>query len=243
MNNNKTVIITGGARGIGSALSEAFAGAAWSVAVNYHTSAEQAEALCRKITELGGTAKLFQTDVSDSNAAHKMIESVLNEQGRIDTLINNAGICHNSSLSRMSEEEWDPVIATDLKGPWNMIRACAPAMISQNSGSIINIGSIGGIKGLAGGSNYAAAKGALIELTKQTAIELGKNGISVNTVLPGFHLSGMGAHATENYTKQSREDSVLKTTTNITELAQFIVMLASTKTVSGQTFNWDSRII
>ncbi len=243
MNNAKTVIITGAARGIGSSLAETFARTGWAVTVNYHTSAEQAEALCRKIKTLGGTAKPFQADVSNSNTVHKMIESVLDEYGRIDALINNAGVCHNSSLSRMDEAHWDLVVETDLKGPWNMIRACAPAMISQNSGNIINIASIGGIKGMAGSANYAAAKGALIELSRQAAVELGEHGISVNSVMPGFHLSGMGAHASENYIKQSREDSVLKTTTDIHELAQFVVMLASTKTISGQTFNWDSRLL
>jgi len=124
-----------------------------------------------------------------------------------------------------------------------MIRACAPSMIAQNSGNIINISSVGGIRGLAGSASYATAKGALIELTKHAACELGTNNIGVNAVLPGFHINGMGSKASEKYIGAVTEDSVLHTTTDLNELTKFIVMLASTKTVSGQIFNWDSRII
>jgi 3-oxoacyl-[acyl-carrier protein] reductase len=240
---NKVVIITGGARGIGKALAETFAHSGWAVIVNYRASSDEAEKLCQKINSTGAMALPFQADVTDINAVNKMIKLVLSKFGRIDALINNAGICVNSSLARMSDDAWDSVIATNLRGPWNMMRACAPAMASQKSGNIINIGSIGALRGMAGCANYSAAKGALLELTKEAAREFGQDGICVNAVLPGFHKTGMGAHASPDYVKAAINESVLKTTTDINELLKFVVMLASTKTVSGQIFNWDSRTI
>lgn len=240
---HKVVIITGAARGIGKAIAETFAQAQWKIIVNYRNSAEQANNICRDIEKLGGEAYPFQADVADTGAVRKMVDFVLKTCGRIDALINNAGLCKNSSLARMDDNAWDTIIAADLTGPWNMIRACAPTMISQNSGNIINISSIGGLRGMAGSANYATAKGALIDLTIQAARELGTQGVCINAVLPGFHLTGMGANASKDYIQAAKNESVLSATTDINELANFILLLASTKTISGQIFNWDSRTI
>ena len=176
----KVIIITGAARGIGRALAVTFAREGWTIIVNYRASVDQAVALCRDVESNGGRAFPFGADVTDTNAVKKMIKFSLETCGHIDALINNAGICVNSSIARMTDDAWDSVLATDLRGPFNVVRACAPAMISQKSGNIINIGSIGGLRGMAGSANYAAAKGALIEMTKQAAFELGGLGISVN---------------------------------------------------------------
>ena len=162
--------------------------------------------------------------------------------GHINVIVNNAGICRDRTVVNMSDGEWDDVIQTDLNGPFYVIREFAP-LIGAEGGAVINISSIAGIRGNFGGANYAAAKAGLIALTKTAAKELGARKISVNAVLPGFHRTDMGKALPDKYARQIEIESVLNLTTDIAELADFVVFLSRAKTVSGQVFNWDSRIV
>jgi 3-oxoacyl-[acyl-carrier protein] reductase len=237
------VLITGAARGIGRHIARACARDGFTVAINYNTSDAAAVALQQEIVSAGGRAILCQTDITDRAAVKKMVSDLFESTGRIDVLINNAGIACDNPVLKMTAEQFDSVVRTCLDAPFMLVQECSRHMMKQRHGAVINIGSIVGLRGSAGAANYAAAKGGIISLTKTVARELGRFNICCNTVLPGFHATGMGVTVSDVYRKKVLEESVLGTTTDIDELARFVVMLAHTRTVSGQVFNWDSRII
>jgi len=242
MRNNKVVLITGASRGIGRGIALAFAGAGFTIAAVYHKEVSKARELKSGIEGAGGACEAFQCDVSDASSVKLMAGRVTERLGKISVLINNAGICRDSIVVNMSEVDWDEVLRTDLNGPFLVIRECAE-LLEKDGGAIINISSIAGVRGNFGGANYAAAKAGLIALTKTAAKELGPQKITVNAVLPGFHLTDMGGAMPEKYSQKIKTDSVLGLTTDIKELADFVVFLSGMKTVSGQVFNWDSRVI
>ena len=243
MNNTKVALITGASRGIGRVLAEHCSAAGFRVVVAYHQNQVAANEVVSGIVRTGGAVWATPVNVADPAACNRMCRRVVEQEGRIDLLINNAGVSANNLLANISERSWDQVVDVCLKGTFSMIRACAEPMMKQKSGAIINIASIAGARGLAGSANYAAAKGGVIALTKTAAKELGCFGITVNAVLPGFHATDMGKTATDTYRARIVEESVLHTTTDINELARFVVLLAQSTTVSGQVFNWDSRIV
>ncbi|MFH1367560.1 MAG: SDR family NAD(P)-dependent oxidoreductase [Elusimicrobiota bacterium] len=239
----RIVLVTGASRGIGRALAFRFAEEGDAVVVNYLKNESAAAKTVKEIEKNGGKARAVRADVADPSAVASMSRDILEKEKSIDVLINNAGICANTTLLKMEEADWDSVVKTDLNSAFYTIRAFSKAMMMRKSGSVINIASISGLKGAHGSGNYAAAKGGLIALTKSAAIELGRFGICVNAVCPGFHLTDMGRHATDRYIEETKKASVLGLTTDINELADFVYMLSLSKTVSGQVFNWDSRII
>ena len=182
----KVALVTGASRGIGRAIARALADRGAAVLVNYNGSRERALEVVKEITEAGGQAEAVGCDVSDFNACGKMAEEIIQKYSRLDILVNNAGITRDGLIMRMTEDDYDSVIDTNLKGAFNTIRHLSRYFLKQRSGRIINISSVSGVAGNAGQANYSASKAGLIGLTKSVAKELAGKGIRVNAVAPGF---------------------------------------------------------
>ena len=196
--NGKTALVTGASRGIGRAIALRLAEDGANVAVIYAGSADKAEAVVNEITALGVNAKAYQCNVADSAAVNETVKAVTNDLGKIDILVNNAGITSDGLMLRMKDEDFDAVLDTNLKGAFNMIRACYSGFIRKKSGRIINISSVSGIMGNAGQANYSASKAGVIGLTKSVARELASRGITCNAVAPGFIQTDMTENLGDN---------------------------------------------
>jgi len=187
----KTSLVTGASRGIGRAIATALAEAGADVIVNYAGNEEAARKTASLVEDFGRKALIVRADVSDAAQVDEMVKQGLEEFGHIDILVNNAGITRDNLLMRMKEEEFDEVIATNLKGVFNCMKAVTRPMLKQKSGRIINISSVVASLGNAGQANYVAAKAGIIGLTKSAARELASRGITVNAVAPGFIVTDM----------------------------------------------------
>lgn len=196
--NGKTALVTGASRGIGRAIALRLAEDGANVAVIYAGSDDKAEAVVNEITALGVNAKAYQCNVADSAAVNETVKAVTNDLGKIDILVNNAGITRDGLMLRMKDEDFDAVLDTNLKGAFNMIRACYSGFIRKKSGRIINISSVSGIMGNAGQANYSASKAGVIGLTKSVARELASRGITCNAVAPGFIQTDMTENLGDN---------------------------------------------
>ena len=196
--NGKTALVTGASRGIGRAIALRLAEDGSNVAVIYAGSADKAEAVVNEITALGVNAKAYRCNVADSAAVNETVKAVTNDLGKIDILVNNAGITRDGLMLRMKDEDFDAVLDTNLKGAFNMIRACYSGFIRKKSGRIINISSVSGIMGNAGQANYSASKAGVIGLTKSVARELASRGITCNAVAPGFIQTDMTENLGDN---------------------------------------------
>ncbi|MDR2437571.1 MAG: SDR family NAD(P)-dependent oxidoreductase [Endomicrobium sp.] len=232
--NNKTVLITGSSRGIGKQLALAFSKNSWNVYGCYKKNAPNFEI---------PNSEFIKADISNYKEVKDLIKNVVAKFGKINCVINNASITTNSTIFKMTDEMWDSVVKTDLNGTFYMVKESLKQMIKQKDGSIINIASISAFKSYIGNANYSASKAGVIALTKTAAREGGRFGIRTNVVLPGFHFTGIGSNASNEYIEKIRKESVLNTTTDIKELTEFIVFLSQVKTVSGQVFNFDSRLL
>ena len=232
-------LVTGSSRGLGKAVAFAFGKDGYRVAVHYRERKEAAEEVASMINE----SAVFQADVGNIKEVKAMIDGVISLWGRVDLLINNAGITKEALLIKTSEEEFDDILNTNLKGPFNLIRAAAPHMMKRKSGHIINISSYAGLKGRAGLSAYAASKAGLVGLTKTAARELAGYNIMVNAVLPGYMLTDMGVDANEKARERALHDSLIKEFTEKERVAEFVCALTRMKGVTGQVFNLDSRVI
>ena len=187
----QVVLVTGGSRGIGAATARAAAEAGAAAAIGYREDADAASSVVKSIRDTGGVAEAFRADVSDPAEARRMISAVEDSFGRIDGLVNNAGIMPSSPLVDMSDEEWDAVLRTDLFGPFYCSRAALPGMVQRGSGSIVMISSRLGQIGWPELAHYSAAKAGLLGLTKSMAREFGPKGVRVNAVAPGFTITDM----------------------------------------------------
>lgn len=196
--NGKTALVTGASRGIGRAIALRLAEDGANVAVIYAGSADKSEAVVNEITALGVNAKAYRCNVADSAAVNETVKAVTNDLGKIDILVNNAGITRDGLMLRMKDEDFDAVLDTNLKGAFNMIRACYSGFIRKKSGRIINISSVSGIMGNAGQANYSASKAGVIGLTKSVARELASRGITCNAVAPGFIQTDMTENLGDN---------------------------------------------
>jgi 3-oxoacyl-[acyl-carrier protein] reductase len=230
----KTVLITGLSRGIGKELALAFSKNGWNVCGCYKTQTPDYEI---------ADSKFFKADISDYNQALEFILKAQNMFGKFDCVINNAAIGKNKLIFKETADNWNEVIQTNLNGNFYILKNVLEIMAKQRGGAIINIASISACKSYFGAASYSASKAAIIALTKTAAREGGHFGVRVNAVMPGFHTTALGKSAGDNYIEKIKQESVLNTTTDIKELTDFVLMLAAMKTVSGQIFNIDSRII
>ena len=194
----KVALVTGASRGIGRAIALKLAAEGAAVVINYHGSMEKAKEVKAEIESDGGIAEIMQCNVADYQATEAMIRKVTDDFGRLDILVNNAGITRDGLLMKMSEEDYDTVLDTNLKGTFHCIRFAARQMLRQRGGRIINLSSVSGILGNAGQANYSASKAGVIGLTKSAARELASRGITVNAVAPGFIETDMTAVLSES---------------------------------------------
>lgn len=193
----KVAFVTGASRGIGRAIALRLAADGAKVALNFASNSAKAEAVKADIESIGGTAMLVQGDVSDFQTVTELIKRVVDEWGRIDILINNAGITRDNLLLKMSEDDFDRVINTNLKGVFNCTKAVTKIMMKQRGGRIVNMSSVVALRGNVSQANYAAAKAGIIGLTKSAARELASRGVTVNAVAPGFIDTDMTAALSE----------------------------------------------
>ena len=183
---DKVAIVTGAGRGIGKAIALSLAAEGAKVVVNYSRSAEAAVQVVAEITEAGGEALAVQADVSDQAQVEALVKATQERFGRVDILVNNAGITRDKLILRMSVEDWDTVLNTNLRSAFLCVKAVAPLFVKQRGGVIVNVGSVIGKVGGAGQANYSASKAGLVGLTKSLAKELGSRNVRVNAVAPGF---------------------------------------------------------
>lgn len=242
---NKIAIVTGGTRGIGKAIVTALAEAGADVAFTYRSSKESADAIVAGLRSAGRRAAGYQSDAADFNQSNDIVQKVIQEFGRIDILVNNAGITKDGLLMRMSEQDWDAVIDTNLKSVFSFTKAACRQMMSQQAGKIINISSVVGIIGNAGQANYVASKAGVIGFTKTIARELASRNIQANVVAPGFVETDM----TEKLNEKQKEAILalipLKRIAKPEEIAGVVRFLASSDAdyITGQVFCVDGGMV
>lgn len=235
----KTALITGATRGIGRAIALRFAAEGADVAFTYRSQHEAAQSLVSELEAMGVRAKAYTSDAASFEDAHKVVEDVKETFGRINVLVNNAGITKDGLMMRMDEAQWDAVIDTNLKSAFNFIHACTPVMARQRSGSIISMSSVVGVSGNAGQCNYSASKAGLIGLTKSMAKEMGPRGIRANCIAPGFIATDMTGALPENVRQEWEKQIPLRRGGTPEDVAGVAVFLASDLAgyVTGQVVN------
>ena len=241
----KVAVVTGASRGIGRAIALKLASLGATVVVNYNGSREKAEKVKQEIEDNGGNASIYQCNVSDYEACQNMIQSIIEEYGRIDILINNAGITRDGLLMKMSEADFDQVIDTNLKGAFNTTRFVTRQMLRQKSGRIINMASVVGVTGNAGQVNYAASKAGIIGLTKATAREVASRGITVNAIAPGFIETDMTDVLPDKVKEASVSQIPLGKFGKPEQIAAAVAFLASDDAgyITGQVLNVDGGMV
>ncbi len=237
----KVALVTGGGRGIGKAIVLALADAGAAVAFTYKSSAAAAEEIVGALRAAGRKSTAYQSDAALHGDAVRVVDSVIKEFGRLDILVNNAGITKDGLLMRMGEEDWDRVIANNLKSVYNFTKAACRQMMGQRAGKMINITSVVGITGNAGQANYAASKAGIIGFTKSIAKELGSRNIQVNAVAPGFVETDMTSALNPEQKKSLADLIPLKRTARPEEIAAVVKFLASADAdyVTGQVIAVD----
>jgi 3-oxoacyl-[acyl-carrier protein] reductase len=236
---NKVAIITGASRGIGRAIAERFIEEGATVAFTYLSSDEKARQLEQELTAKGGIAKGFKSDASKFDSAQELVDAVVAEFGTVDVLVNNAGITRDTLLMRMSEQQWDEVIETNLKSAFNLTKAVIKPMLKAKSGSIINMSSVVGVSGNAGQANYAASKAGMIGFSKSVAQELGSRNIRCNSIAPGFIETEMTEVLDQKVVEEWRNSIPLKRGGSPVDVANATIFLASDMSayVTGQTLH------
>ena len=237
----KSAIVTGGSVGIGAAIALKLAECGANVAINYRKHKEEAEEIIQKINGFGSKGLLVQADISNFNDADKMLKTVIDKFGGIDILVNNAGINWDGVIWKMTEEQWDSVVNINLKGYFNYIRAASPVFREQQSGKIINITSINGMRGKFGQANYSASKAGIIGLTKAVAKELGKYSVNVNAVAPGLIETDMMKNADETVRTQAIADIIIGRIGLPEEVANVVAFLCTdlARHITGEVIKVD----
>lgn len=240
----KVALVTGASRGIGRAIAEELASQGAYVIINYSGNEQAASEVLNTITKMGKRASLYRCNVGNYEEVKIMIDTIVKEHKSIDIIVNNAGITRDNLLLKMSEQEFDDVITTNLKGAFNTIKHASRYMLKQRSGKIINISSVSGITGNAGQTNYSAAKAGIIGMTKAVAKELASRNINVNAVAPGFIQTDM-TDALPDAMKEKVLDAIpLKKMGQPEDIAKMVSFLASSQGdyVTGQVFKIDGGI-
>lgn len=237
----KVALVTGASRGIGAAVALKLAAAGAAVAVNYAGSQAAADAIVEQIVSSCGRAVALQADVSDPEAATALVDRTIAELGGLDVVVNNAGITRDGLLVRMTDENWDAVIRTNLTGVFSVTRAAGKVLMKQRSGSIVNMTSVVGVVGNAGQANYAAAKAGVIGLTKSVAKELANRGVRVNAIAPGFIETDMTAELPEAARTAALEQIAMKRFGSVDDIAAAALFLASDDSsyITGQVLAVD----
>lgn len=241
----KTVLITGASQGIGAVLAVSFAGAGYDVAINCYNAhtlengGQQTAQLCR---DKGVQAECFIADVSDFTQCQELVKAVAAQFGGVQVLINNAGITRDGLLARMSEQNFDDVIAANLKSVFNMTRHTSQIMIKQRGGAIINMASVAGVYGNAGQINYSASKAGIIGITKTTAKELGRRNITCNAIAPGFIESPMTDVLSDELKEKVLGSISLGRFGNTQDIADVALFLAAANYITGQTIIVDGGL-
>lgn len=241
---NKSALVTGGTRGIGKAIALSLAKEGANVSIVYRSSSSEAEEVVQAIKDLGRDASAFQADVASFSQAQEIVQKVVAQFGRLDIVVNNAGITKDGLLLRMTEEDWDTVINTNLKSVFNYTKAAIKPMMSQRSGKIINITSVVGITGNAGQANYASSKAGVIGFTKSIAKEVSSRNIQVNAVAPGFVETDMTGKLNEEQQKAILDKIPLKRTAKPDEIASTVIFLVSPASdyITGQVLCVDGGL-
>ena len=236
---NRVALITGAARGIGRAIALALAAPGLTIYLNDVALGEDALATQRDVEAAGAAARLVEFNVADAGAVAQAVDGIVKESGRLDILVNNAGITRDNIILRLKEEEWDAVLAVNLKGAYNCIRAAGKAMVKQRFGRIINIASVVGVMGNPGQANYVASKAGLIGLTKSVARELASRNITVNAVAPGFIQTEMTENLAEGTKAQMLALIPLNRFGTPEEVARAVAFLASEDSayITGQVIH------
>src|SRR5665647_592331 len=232
----KVAIVTGAARGIGKAIALKLASEGANIAFTDLNIDENALATEKEIEALGVKAKGYASNAANFDETHTVVDLIHKEFGRIDVLVNNAGITKDGLMMRMNEQQWDAVINVNLKSAFNFVHAVTPFMMRQKSGCIINMSSVVGVSGNAGQANYSASKAGMIGLTKSIAQELGSRGVRSNAVAPGFIITEMTAKIPEDVKKQWAEQIPLRRGGTPEDVANVCTFLASdlSSYVTGQ---------
>ena len=241
---NKIAVVTGAGRGIGRGIALALAREGARVVVNYNGSKERAEEVVRTIEEAGGKAAAIQCNISDFEAAKEFFANVVKEYGKIDILVNNAGITKDNLMMKMSEEEFQSVIQTNLAGTFHGVKFVTRPMMKQRQGRIINIASVSGVIGNMGQANYSASKAGVIGLTKAAAKELAPRNITVNAVAPGFVATEMTDVLSDSVKEAAVATIPLGRFGEVEDIAETVVFLASDKAkyITGQVICVDGGI-
>jgi 3-oxoacyl-[acyl-carrier protein] reductase len=241
----KVVLITGASRGIGRAMARKFAQEGAAVAFTYLSSVEKGQALEEELRVFGGQVNGYRSDASDHKAAEELVSQVIADFGKLDVLVNNAGITKDGLLMRMTEEQWDSVIAVNLKSVFNLTKAAIKPMMKAKVGSIINLTSVVGIRGNAGQANYAASKAGIIGFTKSVALELGSRNIRSNAIAPGFIETEMTGEINEKAIDEWKQQIPLKRGGQPEEVADCAVFLASdlSRYITGQVLQVDGGML
>lgn len=239
LNNNKVALITGASRGLGKQIALKLGKEGFTIIVNYHKSEEDARKVLR---DIGGPSLAIEADISDTKQVELLADKIDKTFGRLDVLINNAGVARDNLLVKTATKDWDDIIRTNLKGCFNTIKCLAPLMMKTGGGHIINISSYSGLKGKKGQSAYSASKAAVTGLTLSAARELSEYQICVNALTPGYMDTDMGKSAPEALAAAKKE-SLIGSISDTEDVASFILYLVRTKNITGQIFSLDSRII
>ena len=245
MEERKVAFITGGSRGIGKEVALKFADNGYNIVINYVSDKTDTKGLEKEFTKRGVEALIIKADVTNTEQIENLVKEVIEKFGKIDVLVNNAGVTKDNLLMRMSEEEFDKVVEVNLKGTFIVTKAVIKYMMKKRSGSTINLSSVVGVAGNAGQANYSASKAGIIGFTKSVAKELASRNIRANAVAPGFIETDMTAVLSDSVKENIHNQIPLKRMGSAKEVANLIYFLGSDESsyITGQTINIDGGML